>query len=119
MTQNVSSVSSDLTLYFLQASRSIRVAWLLEELGLPYKSIFYPREKNKAPASFKSDSGNTLAKAPALKDGDLLLAESGAISEYATIAYTNCVESIANGQIILDTWLKHTSHLRLIWVDHP
>lgn len=81
MSQNTPAGSPDLTLYFLQASRSIRVAWLLEELKLPYKNVFYPREKNKAPASFKGDSGNTLAKAPALKDGDLLLAESGAITE--------------------------------------
>jgi glutathione S-transferase len=77
----MSSKTPDLTLYFLQASRAIRIAWLLEELELPYKSIFYPRENNKAPASFKSDSGNDLGKAPALKDGSLAIAESGAIAQ--------------------------------------
>jgi glutathione S-transferase len=71
-----------ITLYFLQASRSIRIAWLLEALGLEYESKFYPRENNKAPASFKEDSNNPLGKAPVLKDGDLTLIESGAITEY-------------------------------------
>lgn len=76
----------NLTLYFLQASRSIRIAWLLEELGLPYTSIFFPRENNKAPADFKQISGNALGKAPVLKDGNLMLTESGAITEYVYLS---------------------------------
>jgi glutathione S-transferase len=76
---------SDITLYFLQASRSIRIAWLLEELGLEYKSVFFPRKNNKAPADFESQSGNSLGKAPCLKDGGLTIGESGAITEYASL----------------------------------
>jgi glutathione S-transferase len=73
----------DITLYFLQSSRSIRIAWLLEELNLPYKSIFFPRENNKAPSDFKERSGNRLGKAPCLRDGEnVVVWESGAISEY-------------------------------------
>jgi glutathione S-transferase len=79
---------SEITLYFLQASRSIRIAWLLEELGLEYKSVFFPRENNKAPADFKSQSGNTLGKAPCLKDGGLTIGESGAITEYVSLLST-------------------------------
>ncbi len=78
------SQSPDITLYFLQASRSIRIAWLLEELGLEYKNVFFPRENNKAPADFKTQSGNTLGKAPCLKDGGLTIGESGAITEYVS-----------------------------------
>ena len=74
--------SNTLTLYFLQASRSIRIAWLLEALSIPYISQFYDRENNKAPASFGSDSGNALAKAPAIKDEGLSINESGAITEF-------------------------------------
>ena len=74
----------DLTLYFLQASRSIRIAWLLEELGLEYKLVAYDREDTGfAPARFKQACGTQLGKAPVLKDGSLILQESGAITEYA------------------------------------
>ena len=73
----------DITLYFLQASRSIRVAWLLEELGLDYRLETYDREATGfAPASFKKACGTTIGKAPVLKDGPLTLQESGAITEY-------------------------------------
>ncbi|GAB7351171.1 hypothetical protein MBLNU459_g1621t1 [Dothideomycetes sp. NU459] len=71
-----------LTLYFLQASRSIRTAWQLEELGLDYDVKFSNREQNKAPQAFKDGSGDALGKFPLLKDGELSIAESGAIAEY-------------------------------------
>lgn len=73
----------DITLYFLQASRSIRIAWLLEELGLDYKLEGYDRENTGlAPAGFKQSCGTVLGKAPVLKDGKLTIQESGAITEY-------------------------------------
>lgn len=70
-----------LTLWFLQASRSIRVAWVLEELGLDYELKFSNRENGLAPDSFKQEAGD-LGKFPMLQDGDLCLAESGMITEY-------------------------------------
>ncbi|KAL9061524.1 MAG: hypothetical protein Q9162_000056 [Coniocarpon cinnabarinum] len=75
-----------LTLYFLQASRSIRVAWLLELLELPYQLESSPRVSNKAPAAFKEASGSRLGKFPVLRDAqpnseDVVLFESGAIVE--------------------------------------
>jgi hypothetical protein len=75
------SKTPDITLYFLQSSRSIRIAWLLEELNLPYKSVFFPRENNKAPSDFRERSGNMLGKAPTLRDAEVVVWESGAISE--------------------------------------
>ncbi|KAI5199371.1 benzoate 4-monooxygenase cytochrome-like protein P450 [Aureobasidium subglaciale] len=77
----------DITLYFLQASRSIRTAWQLEELGLDYKLEFSERESNKAPQHFKDSAGDALGKFPLLKDGDLLVGESGAIAEYLCEQY--------------------------------
>lgn len=72
-----------ITLWFLQASRSIRIAWLLEELGLDYEVRFFDRTpQSKAPAEFKAGSGHPLGKAPTIKDGDLTVHESGAITEY-------------------------------------
>jgi glutathione S-transferase len=71
----------NITLYFLQASRSIRIAWLLEELGLPYEVKFWDRDDNKAPLEFKEQCGHPLGKAPTLRDGDITIYESGAIAE--------------------------------------
>lgn len=76
-----------ITLYFLQASRCIRSAWLLEELGLDYELKFADRVNQKAPDEFKLASGNPLGKFPTLKDGDLVIYESGNINE--------CVVSIS------------------------
>jgi glutathione S-transferase len=73
-----------ITLWFLQASRCIRTAWLLEELGLDYELKFSDRVNQKAPEVFKLASGNPLGKFPTLKDGNLTVYESGAISEYVT-----------------------------------
>ena len=64
----------DITLYFLQASRSIRIAWLLEELRLDYKVEAYDRESTGlALANVKRRCGTILGKAPVLKDGDTTL----------------------------------------------
>ena len=71
-----------ITLWFLQASRSIRTAWLLEELGLDYDVKFSERENGVAPPAFKEQAGG-LGKFPTLQDGDLTLFESGNITEYA------------------------------------
>ncbi|TID23767.1 putative glutathione S-transferase 3-like [Venturia nashicola] len=77
----------EITLYFLQASRSIRTAWLLEELDLPYNVKFSDRKNNKAPQAFKDESDNPLGKFPTLKDGKLTICESGAITEYLCDTY--------------------------------
>ena len=68
------------TLYFLQASRSIRTAWLLEEVGLDYDVRFSNRENGLAPAAFKKEAGG-LGKFPTLKDEGHFYYESGNICE--------------------------------------
>ena len=75
----------NITLYFLQASRAIRIAWLLEELKLDYKCEFSNRENGVAPSAFKEaimKAGNPLGKSPTLVEDDIVISESGAISEY-------------------------------------
>ncbi|CAN9122860.1 unnamed protein product [Alternaria alternata] len=76
-----------ITLWFLQASRCIRTAWLLEELGLDYNVKFSDRVNGKAPEDFKLASGNPLGKFPTLQDGDLTVYESGAITDYLCETY--------------------------------
>jgi len=70
-----------ITIYHLETSRSERIVWLMEELGLQYKLEIHPREPTgAAPAPLKTI--HPLGKAPAIRDGDVVLAESGAIVDY-------------------------------------
>ncbi|QJE72049.1 glutathione S-transferase [Aerophototrophica crusticola] len=68
--------------HHLNNSRSQRVLWLLEELGMDYKVIRYERDPktNFAPAELKAI--HPLGKSPVIREGELVLAESGAIVEY-------------------------------------
>ena len=69
-----------ITLYFLQTSRSIRTAWLLEELGLEYNVERFDREANgDTPSAYRKNVA--VGRAPAIKDGGMVLVESGAIAE--------------------------------------
>ena len=82
MSKHEPAQKPELTLYFLQTSRSIRIAWLLEELNLDYRVVYYDREPTMAaPDAFKEASGGSMGKAPVLVDGDLVLEESGAITQ--------------------------------------
>ena len=70
-----------ITVYHLETSRSERVVWLMEELGLDYELKAFPREPSgAAPPPFKE--AHPIGKAPVLRDGDTVLAESGAIVDY-------------------------------------
>ena len=75
-----------ITLYHLSTSRSERIVWLMEELELEYKLESYQRETNgAAPPAMKAI--HVLGKAPIIRDGDLVLAESGAIVDYIVHRY--------------------------------
>lgn len=71
-----------LTVYHLGISQSERIVWLCEELGIPYEFVkFDRRSDNKlAPPAYKEISPTETS--PVIKDGDVILAESGAIIEY-------------------------------------
>jgi len=70
-----------LTVYHLNESRSLRLLLLLEELDVPYQVVRFQRDATRrAPAELRDV--HPLGKAPVIRDGDLVLAESGAIVEY-------------------------------------
>ncbi len=71
-----------ITVHHLAQSRSQRVLWLLEELGLDYEIAPYLRDPatQQAPAALRE--AHSLGKAPVIVDGETTVAESGAIIEY-------------------------------------
>jgi glutathione S-transferase len=71
-----------ITVHHLNNSRSQRVLWLLEELGLPYEIVHHQRDPQTmlAPAALRAV--HPLGKSPVLTDGAETVAESGAIIEY-------------------------------------
>jgi glutathione S-transferase len=71
-----------LKVHHLNNSRSQRILWLLEELGLVYEIVPYQRDAttNLAPPELKAI--HPLGKSPVITDGKITIAESGAIVEY-------------------------------------
>lgn len=76
-----------ITLHHLNNSRSQRVLWLLEELGLEYELVAYFRDSvtNLAPPELKKI--HPLGKSPVIVDGELVIAESATIVEYLARKY--------------------------------
>ncbi|MFO1061856.1 MAG: glutathione S-transferase family protein [Dongiaceae bacterium] len=71
-----------LTVHHLGVSQSERIVWLCEELGIPYALQRYERRADNrlAPPDYKAL--HPIGAAPVIADGDLVLAESGAVVEY-------------------------------------
>jgi glutathione S-transferase len=76
-----------ITVHHLNNSRSQRVLWLLEELGLPYEIQKYQRDPKTMLAPPELKAVHPLGKSPVITDGDAVVAESGAIIEYLLDRY--------------------------------
>lgn len=76
-----------LVVHHLNDSRSQRILWLLEELGAPYEIKYYRRDAatRLAPAELKAV--HPLGKSPVITDGEITVAESGAIVDYIMRSY--------------------------------
>jgi glutathione S-transferase len=70
-------------LYHAPLTRSIRIYWLLEELGIPYELSLVKFTPGKMPFAQATPYG----KVPAIEDGDVVMIESGAILEYVLEKY--------------------------------
>jgi glutathione S-transferase len=73
--------------HHLNNSRSQRVLWLLEELGVPYEVKRYERDAKTMLAPPELSAVHPLGKSPVIVDGDATVAESGAIIEYLVGKY--------------------------------
>jgi glutathione S-transferase len=73
--------------HHLNNSRSQRILWLLEELGLEYQIKLYQRDKQTMLAPPELRAVHPLGKSPVVSDGELTLAESGAIIEHLSDRY--------------------------------
>ena len=71
-----------ITVHHLNNSRSQRVLWLLEELGVPYEVVNYSRHPGSGMAPLALREIHRLGKAPIIVEDGAVLAESGAIIEY-------------------------------------
>ena len=78
-----------ITVHHLDNSRSQRILWLLEELGVPYEIRRYQRDPQTMLAPPELKRVHPLGKSPVITDGELTLAESGAIIEYLAERYGN------------------------------
>jgi len=71
-----------ITVHHLNSSRSQRVLWLLEELDVEYRIVRYRRDPQTLLAPPELRAVHPLGKSPVISDGDVTIAESGAIIEY-------------------------------------
>ena len=76
-----------LVVHHLENSRSQRVLWLLEELGLPYEIVQHQRDATTMLAPPGLLAVHPLGKSPVITDGDTTVAETGAIVEYILAQY--------------------------------
>ena len=89
--------------HHLELSRSFRVIWLLEELGVDYQVVTYRRDPATYGAPAELKRVHPLGKSPVITDGDITVAESGAIIEYLLDKYDNDGKfRPAGGQALLD-----------------
>ncbi len=86
-----------IVLHHLNNSRSQRVLWLLEELGLEYDIRRYQRDATTMLAPPELKQVHPLGKSPVVTDAGNTLAESGAIVEYLVEAYGNGALAPARG----------------------
>ena len=76
-----------LTVHHLGKSQSERIVWLCEELQIPYELKCYSRDARTMLAPPEYKALHRIGAAPVITDGDVVLAESGAVVEYITARY--------------------------------
>ena len=100
-----------LTLHHLNDSRSQRILWLLEELAVPYEMKRYQRDAQTRLAPPELKAIHPLGKPPIITDGEIRIAESGAIVDYVIRRYGKGAMMPALGSTeyeIYNEWLHYS-----------
>jgi glutathione S-transferase len=87
--------------HHLENSRSQRILWLLEELGLPYEVIRYERDRQTMLAPPELRRVHPLGKSPVIEDRGRAIAETGAIVEYLVELAGGRLGPSANRDVVL------------------
>jgi glutathione S-transferase len=97
-----------ITIYHVPRTRSVRVIWLCEELGIPYELIpvDFSAEYRASPEWRKL---NPVGKVPVMVDGDITLFESGAMVEYLLDHYGEGRLRPASGSA------EHAAYMQWSW----
>ena len=99
-----------ITVHHLEHSRSQRILWLLEELGVDYEIKQYERDPETRLAPPEMRDIHPLGKAPLITDGEVTIAESGAIIEYLVAKYDDGTLRPAEGtneRLAYTYWLHY------------
>jgi glutathione S-transferase len=100
-----------LILHHLNDSRSQRILWLLEELGVPYEIERYQRDATTRLAPPELAAVHPLGKSPVITDGGIRIGESGAIVDYLIRAYGKGTMMPAMGTVDYEAyneWLHYS-----------
>jgi glutathione S-transferase len=103
-------LKSSIIVHHLNNSRSQRVLWLLEELEVDYTIKRYERDRATMRAPPELRAVHPLGKSPVLTDGDLVVAESGAIVEYLVGHYGHgrlIPPSETNERMLYTYWIHY------------
>ena len=95
-----------ITVHHLNDSRSQRILWLCEELGIPYNTIEYSRDAVTRLAPPELKAVHPLGKSPVIDDGELRLTESAAITDYIIRKYGQGRMMPAPGTILHEKYLE-------------
>ena len=93
-------------LHHLNASRSRRITWLLEELGVPYAVTAYQRDATTNLAPPELTAIHPLGKSPVIRDDGRVIIESGAIIEYLVRRYGHGRFQPAMGTLDYDRYMQ-------------
>ncbi len=93
-------------IHHLNDSRSQRILWLCEELGVGYDIKFYQRDLTTSLAPAALNAVHPLGKSPVIEDGDVTVAESGAIVDYLIRHHGDGAFAPAPGSKLHETYLE-------------